>query len=85
MYTDDMLKACPLVAVGSLIYKLRPVKELKRGDRGGWQEVEVLKPVGVPLVKATFDSEKIAQWVVDACNHHAEHLNKSEVGNELSD
>lgn len=85
MYTEDMLEACPLVAVGSLIYKLRPVKELKRGDRGDWQEVEGLTHVGVPLIKATFESEKVAQWVVDACNHYAEHLQQSGACDAISD
>lgn len=85
MYTDDMLKACPLVAVGNFIYKLRPVQELRRDDRGNWRDVEVLKPVGVPLMKATFDSEKVAQWVVEACNYYAEHLHSLGAAHEIPD
>jgi hypothetical protein len=84
MYTEDMLEACPLVAVGSFIYKLRPINTVRKDVRGNWEWVDVLTPVGVPVVKSTFDSEKVAQWVAEACNFYAEHLKQLGVSNEVS-
>lgn len=76
MTIQSLLEACPVVADGVFIRKLRPVADMQRDERGHWQQVQTFKPVGVALAKATFDSEENARIVAQACNFYAEHLKK---------